>query len=416
MKRASSKATVLIERARRVLFALGWKGSPFFLIPQTKVKIRVADFISTACVDPRGLIYLNPGFCEKLSDDELKFVLAHELMHLLMLHFGRQGSRKPRRWNRGGDRAINYALTTIGLVAPESALLPLLPAHQNYTAEEFCEVEPEQQNDSQPYAMADAPLPCAGCGPMKGSGDSEDELPGEGEAPGNGHLPSNNEAARIWRQIAASSQAIVRSAQASGAGTNTGILLARLLDVPPSRVKWAQLLRGACARAQAQAGRDDSSWSRRNRRSFGGPFILPGPISYSVAVAAAVDTSGSVPERSIAQAVTEVQKIVETSNVPIYLVVHDAEVQWQGWVKPGTRRTQIENVMTGRGGTLFTPAYAAVENAGARFDALVHLTDGMPCEPWPEKPSNVRKPIVALIGAASLTAIPANFKVVEAEI
>lgn len=415
---SSHEVKELIARCRRLLFALGWKGHPFFLIPSTKVKIRVAMFMPTACVDPRGMLFINPHFAKRLTDDELKFVLAHELMHLLMLHFGRRGSRKQRRWNRGGDRAINHALVGIGLTAPKDALLPLEPGHNDYTAEEFYEVEPERPDDHQPYGWDSMPSPGGGCGPMKnpggaGDGDDGDQLPGEGEAPD--RVPSMAKAARDWRQTAATAQAQARAAD-GGAGLGAGNLLARLLDVPPSRVKWGSLLRGACSRAKSQAGRDDVSWSRRHRRSFGGSFILPGPISYSVAVAAAVDTSGSVPDASIAQAVTEVQKVVETTTVPVFLVVHDAEVQWSGWVVPSTRRAQIEGYMTGRGGTLFTPAYAEIEKQNTRFDAMVHLTDAMPCEEWPEKPKNVRKPIVALIGAKSLAEVPEGFKAVEAEI
>lgn len=422
----SNEAQKLIHRCRRLLYQLGWKGHPFFLIPSSKVRIRATALLPTAAADPRGYVYMNPAFAATLDDGELKFVLAHELMHLLMMHYGRRGNRLQRRWNRAADRVINFALCTIkDIKAPKSALLPLDTAHEGFSAEEAYEVEPEQQGDHNPFGANDMPLPTAGCGPRQvsgggdggGDGSNNSVLPGEGEEPDDGRVPSMPEAARIWRQTAASAQAQAKAADRSmGAGTGVGSMLARLLEAPPSRVKWSALLRGTCSRAEAQAGRDDVAWSRRHRRSFGGDFILPGPISYSCAVAAVVDTSGSVPEKSIAQAVSEIQKIAETSRVPIYVVVHDGEVQWQGWVRPGTKRTTIEGYMIGRGGTLFLPPYNAIAQTGKRFDAMVHLTDGMPCDDWPEKPANVRKAIVALIGVKSLTEVPEEFRVVEAEI
>lgn len=374
--------------------------------------------IPRAGVDPRGIFYGNPLFFKQLNDDEAKFVLAHEVMHLLMLHFGRQGSRKHKRWNRSTDRVLNHSIRSIGLTPPDGALFPLAKEHEEYTAEEAYEVEPEQTGDETPYDFHSVPSPGAGCGAMTrgGDGDGDDDkegdLPGEGQTPSGG-VPTMVEAARIWRNAAAQAQA---QARATGAGSNTGDLLARILDVPPSRVKWSALLNGMCHRALAQHGRDDVSFTRRNRRSFDSDFILPGGVTYCAQVAAVVDTSGSISDESLAQAISEVESISAATNVAIYLVTHDADVQWQGWVHPGTRRGIVANAFTGRGGTVFAPAYAAVEEASKRFDGLVHLTDGEPWDPWPERPRNVKKLIVALLGCKSQHSIPEEATVVEAEI
>lgn len=405
------QASQLIKRARALLFGLGWK-HPFFLLPSQKVFIRVSDMTRTACVDASGCMYLNPQFCGQLSDEHFTFVLAHELMHLLLFHFARRANRKPQRWNRAGDRVINFGLTTIGLKMPPSGLLPEDSAHNEFTAEEMYEVEREEEGDGDSPNAGNMPGAAGGCGVLPPQGKDGNQAPGEGEAPNDGQpFPDENESARNWRQMAAQAEHNARSA-----GDKAGDILGRILHVPPSRVKWSHILRGACARALAEHGRDDVSWSRRNRRSFGGEFILPGGVTYRAQVAVAVDTSGSVSDESLEQAVSEIEAISAATRVAIFLTTHDAEVHYAGWVRPGSRRDALAKTMIGRGGTLFTPAYEAIEKASKKFDHAVHLTDGMPCESWPERPRNCRKLVVALIGCKATTEIPEDATVVEAEI
>jgi predicted metal-dependent peptidase len=356
-------------------------------------------------------MYLNPQFCGQLSDEHLTFVLAHELMHLLLFHFGRRANRKVMRWNYAADRVINFSLVTLGLKKPPEGLLPTNSAHNDFTAEEMYEVEQEQGGDGQVLTPSQMPGATGGCGVLPPQASDGDQAPGEGEAPTDGQFPGPNETARNWRQLAAQAEHNARSA-----GDKAADLLGRVLRVPPSRVKWQHILRGACARALAERGRDDVSYSRRNRRSFAGEFILPGGITYRAQVAVLVDTSGSVSDESLEQAVSEIEAISVATRVAIFLVTHDAEVHYQGWVRPGKRRDAVAKTIIGRGGTLFSPAYEAVEKASKKFDHAVHLTDGLPCEEWPERPRNCRKLVVALIGCKATSNVPADATVVEAEI
>jgi predicted metal-dependent peptidase len=359
-------------------------------------------------------VYLNPSFCDQLSDKQLTFVLAHEIMHLLLFHFGRRMNRKPFRWNRAADRAINFGLVQIGLEMPPMGLLPTDPAHNEYTTEELYEVEEEQPGDDGQASLGKMPGATGGCGvlpPQGGDGDGDDDG-AEGEAPEDGAaFPSTAESARTWRQLAHSAEQNARSA-----GDCSGDLLARVLRVPPSKVAWTAVLRNACARAIAERGNDDVSWQRRNRRSFAGDFILPGGITSKALVAVAVDTSGSVSDEDLEQALSEVEAISRATGVAIFLVTHDAEVHFADWIRPGTRRAALAKTLIGRGGTLYTPAYAAIESASKKFDYAIHLTDGMPCETWPERPRNCRKLTVALIGYASRKEIPEFADVIEIEI
>jgi len=395
----------LIVRARSCFQTLAWQ-HPFFGLPAARVCIRVATVVgttvvNTAAVDERGTVYLNPVFCWKLTKPEFMFVLAHEIMHLLLFHFARQQGRKEKRWNRATDRAINFGLVHIGLSRPAVGLMPLDQSHNGFTSEQLYEVEPEIENG----AGGALPHVTGGCGVISApiAGPS-----GEGETP----TPrSASEVRRNWRKTA---NAAIRAALS--AGDQAGDVLGSVLQTPPSRVKWSHILRNAFSRALSAHGCDDVSYTRRHRRSFDSMFILPGGITYKALVAVVVDTSGSVSDESLAQAVSEVEAIAKQQSIAIFLVTHDAVVQHAKWLLPGVSRTMIARTMIGRGGTLYTPAYQAVEKAAKRFDHVVHLTDGMPCEAWPTRPKNCRRLVVALIGCKQAGAVPINARVIEAEI
>jgi predicted metal-dependent peptidase len=379
-----------IDRIRRVTLAVGWR-SPFFLIPFNKMTLRIDPSVKTACVSRRGVVRFGPEFVDKLTDRQLAGVACHEVMHPTMGHFARMGSRDPMRWNRAGDRAINAILVASGIELPEGALLPA-NGQESWTAEQFYDVEPES-DDGDPDMD-----------PGDGDGDGED-LPGDGEDPSDGGLPTDRE----WSEVAHQAAAI--AGNSAGAAAFRGALVR-----PPTRVRWRDVLRGACARAVAAHGHDDTSFAKYSKRS--GAVIYPGPIAHRALVAVVIDTSGSVPDAALETALVEVCEISRLApEVEFYLVTHDAVIQWQGWIQGGKRGdAKIRGAIKGRGGTMFDPAYRAIESAGKKFDAMVHLTDGEPCDgSWPVKPRNVRKPVAALIGCASRGAIPEGWRVIEVE-
>lgn len=68
--------------------------------------IAYQENIHIAAIDiENGKIYLNPS--AKLSDDEWKFVLAHEYLHAGLSHHMRTEGRKPYFWNVACDYVIN---------------------------------------------------------------------------------------------------------------------------------------------------------------------------------------------------------------------------------------------------------------------------------------------------------------------
>lgn len=60
----------------------------------TKLKIYVSNMLETAGITATGRLLINPQFLEQLNLQELSFVLAHELMHLVLQTHERKGNFK----------------------------------------------------------------------------------------------------------------------------------------------------------------------------------------------------------------------------------------------------------------------------------------------------------------------------------
>ena len=461
MTKLSDEATVArcVAAARK----LGWK-HPFFLIPHSH-STTVAAPVGTACVTTRCKISVDPVYIATLTDAEVEGLMAHELCHPLLRHFERSNGRDQRLWNIATDMAINAGLRAAGITLPQGALYPVAglesaSAEEIYAtlakqAQEQAKQEQAKQDeqddasegqdgddaedgaednasegqdgdDAEDGAEDDAE---EGEG-SEGQGseqDGESDAGGEGTASGAGEgagsegrpapgqgcgvivdpTETADEDARKWRSVAYEAKELARAAGDKAYGA-----LARIVEIPPSRVTWEQVLRGATAQAMGSHGRDDVSFRRRNRRS---PVIgaqLPGWRAQKPRVGVLIDSSGSVDEAALTRAVAETAKISKATGAAVYLVVHSAHVQFAGWLGRNTTAAEVMSHVADRGGTRFEPAYEALRAAG-HLDTVVHLTDGIPCDTWPALPPSARRLVVALVGASSRDYVPAGARVVE---
>lgn len=70
----------------------------------------ITPFVKTAMVTHDGRMLFNPDFVCKCSVDELVFLVAHEVMHIVMAHAVRRGPRDPHLYNIACDAVINETL------------------------------------------------------------------------------------------------------------------------------------------------------------------------------------------------------------------------------------------------------------------------------------------------------------------
>jgi predicted metal-dependent peptidase len=403
-------ADALITRIRRVANGMGWR-HPFFLPALANCHYRVGP-VGTACVTKCGKITVDPAFADEISDDELAGVLAHEASHLIYGHAERRGNREPKRWNRAADRALNAVLREAKLKLPDGCLYPADHDQELWCAEDLYEVEPEGEGDGGDGGGGDGgdggdrPRVGQGCGPDPAEGEGQDGDGGEG---GDEHTRSDGpDWDQKWRDIRAQCAHAVQ-------GSGSGEALRRLSDPPPTKVKWETILRHSMIQAALAHGRDDTTFQRRNRRSGADGPVFPAYCSYKAQVAVCIDTSGSMGEDAVQDAVANAITIARVCGVKLYLVAHTTRAYYAEWIQPNVQAKKLDEILTESGGTCCAAAYAKIAKCGGKFDALIHMTDGEMRWPEPWKPANCKKLIVALLGVQYKDDVPTGATVIEAE-
>lgn len=410
-----------ITRLNKLRRQLCWK-SPVMAPAFAALQIRQTKIRSTAAVSDRGVMYANVEFFAAKSNPEASFVIIHEAMHLLLRHHERCAGRIPRIWNIAGDLVINEAIPSLfqnpitGLFdtelvrTPSDALWRERDAKwipPGLTTEATYDHLMKKALEELEKMGNEGASPGAGCGV-----ESDAKLGGEAGDDASGDAGENAEAAGLspdeWRAIV---NLVASNAQAAG---NEARALKPLLHRPPARVAWSALLRRMAAQAAAVVGRDFSTWNRRSQRSPA-RIMLPGTRANETALAVVIDASGSISDDDLSQMVSETQAAVDATSVPAFLVVHDAAVFSSGWIRPSGSHDAVAKHVGGRGGTLFVPAYTRVAAEKKRFSALIHFTDGMPCEPWPGKPVNCRHAVAAITPQGLEETVPDGWRTVPIE-
>jgi len=253
-------------------------------------------------------------------------------------------------------------------------------------------------------AGAQAPAPGAGrCGSCAhGQREPwEDPAPSEGGAPG----LSRAEGEIVRRQVA---EAIRIAAASDSRGTIPGYWKRWAEEKLRPRVNWrrelAALIRHAAADA---AGAADYSYRRPSRRQAASEAILPALRQPVPEVAVVVDTSGSVSDAMLAQALAEVAGVLRACGLrqSVHVLAVDAQVHTCRRV---FRPKQVR--LAGGGGTDMGAGIEAALRLRPRPQVVIVLTDGY--TPWPAEPPRGVRVVVGIIEGSKISA-PSWARVVE---
>ena len=88
---------------------------PFFSTMLYRFPLRATEEVPVAAVTPRGVILYNPKAIERLSVEEIVFLLCHEVMHVALSHATRRGDRDHMIFNIACDAVINETLIELGI-------------------------------------------------------------------------------------------------------------------------------------------------------------------------------------------------------------------------------------------------------------------------------------------------------------
>ncbi|WP_089723771.1 vWA domain-containing protein [Candidatus Thiosymbion oneisti] len=344
----------------------------------------------TTATDARAFYY-NPEYIRQLSIEQTQFMLAHEALHCALSHFARRRHRMRHKWDLACDYAINPLLIDEGLTPPSNALHT--PLYKGMTAEEIYPLiedndasrtldkhayDHDNQGRGSDGGLREDNLtnrpPAAD--PQDGE-QTEDGKQGDAQArsepeSGGGAAepeplqPDEQETLNVqWQQrLAGAAQQAMQAGKLGGE-------LARMIDhLLQPQLPWRMLL----ARYMTAAARDDYSYMRPSRRE--GDFILPTLRSHQLELVVAVDTSGSIKARELAEFIAEINALKGQVRARVTLLPCDTALcAGAPWVFEPWEEFTPPEAIKGGGGTNFWPVFDWIERTGVLPDLLIYFTD-----------------------------------------
>jgi predicted metal-dependent peptidase len=344
---------------------------PFFGNMATRLKIQAADdWCPTAATDGRNLYY-NTQFFNAMSNKEIEFVIAHEILHCVYDHFSRRDHRNPKLYNIAADYIVNNLL-----VRDRIGLKPkLIDCFQDFKYEGWSseEVYDELYKNAEKIdfdklgELLDEHID------WESDGDEDGE---NGNSKGRPRL-SKEELDQIKDEI---KEAMIQAASAAGAG-NTPAGIQRLIkEMTEPKMNWRELLR-----QQIQSTiRSDYTFARPSRKGWHTGAVLPGMnFADQIDISIALDMSGSIGNDQASDFLGEIQGIMdEFKEYNIKLWCFDTKVyNEQDFSADGADNLTSYEIMGG-GGTDFDANWIYMKENDIQPKKFIMFTDGYPWNSW----------------------------------
>lgn len=304
--------------------------------------------VGTVGTDGRHFFY-EKTFWEAQTMDGQMFLWAHEVMHPASGHLYRRGNRDPLGWNCAGDLCINPVLKECGLEPLPDSLMEIRGA----------DGRPLNGKDTYAEAVYERmPKIEIGCG--CGTRDPNDGGEGQGIA------DTSPEQSRMEWEDAAK----IAATNAQEAGRLPGGLQS-FVDALRPKVNWRDKLRTWLA----SKARTEYRFLPANRRYLHTGLYLPSLAGERLEWAFVVDTSGSMADEALSQALGEVQAAKQVCPARVHLLHVDAQVQKEE-VYEQHQRIPRKVEFAGRGGTNLQTAFDYLHEKNYSLNGVMVFTDG----------------------------------------
>ena len=352
---------------------------PFFGNMATRLRIVAADdWCGTAAVDGK-FMYFNTQFFNALTNKEIEFVIAHEILHCVFDHLGR------RTWqgrelhallsNIAQDYIINNLLVRDRIGANPS----IVQCYQDFkyskwTSEEvyddlFEKVKKQGQHILDKLGeLLDEHLEL----------DSEEGEEGNDGKPGAGRPKySKDELEQIRNDV---KDGMMQAAQSAGAG-NTPAEVQRLIkDLTEPKMNWRELIRQEIKSIISH----DYTFINPNRKSQMTGAILPGMnVLDTIDVVMSMDMSGSIGDVQAKDMISEVKGVMEEfTGYKIKLWCFDTRVYNEQDFSSDGAEDLLDYEVMGGGGTDFDCNWTYMKENDIQPKKFIMFTDGYPWNSW----------------------------------
>ena len=362
---------------------------PFFGNMATRLRILAADdWLPTAAVDGRNLYY-NTQFFNAMSNKEIEFVVAHEILHMVFDHLGRRDDRNPMLYNIAADYIVNNTLVR-DRIGETPKIVDCFQdfKYDGWTSEEVYD-ELFKQAEEQGKELADLLKELDEKGEMLDEhldSESDEGEDGEEGEDSNGNSVSKKpakyskeELKKIKDEI---KEATINAAQAAGAGNVPAGVQRMIKELTEPKMNWRELLR-----QQIQSTiKSDYTFSRPSRKGQMSGAVLPGMnFDETIDICIALDMSGSIGNAQAEDFLGEVKGIMdEYKDYKIKIWCFDTEVYGEDDFSADDGRDLLEYEIKGGGGTDFMANWKYMRENDIQPKKFLMFTDGYAWDSWGE--------------------------------
>ena len=359
---------------------------PFFGNMATRLRIMSADdWCPTAAVDGKNL-YFNTQFFNAMSNKEIEFVIAHEILHCVFDHLGRRDDRDPTLYNIAADYIVNNLL-----VRDRIGEIPKLVKcfqdfkYTDWTSEEVYDDLFEKYDEEELKQLGELLDEHLDWG--------EDDEGNEGGSEGEEGKDSNGNATSKKRPSYSKDdlrkirdevkENMLSAAQSAGAGNVPSGVQRMIKELTEPKMNWRELIR-----MQIQSTiRNDFTFQRPSRKAWHTGAILPG-MNYdeTIDICIALDMSGSIGNAQAEDFLGEIKGIMEEfKDYNIKLWCFDTKVYNEQDFSADGGEDLLDYEIMGGGGTDFMANWHYMKENDIQPKKFIMFTDGYAWDSWGEE-------------------------------
>lgn len=351
--------------------------NPFFGSLAIRLQLEEGNKVTETLATDGIKLFYNYDYVMSLTMDDLKFILCHEVMHLVHGHHTRMADRDIKDWNRATDYSINGNLMSCGFNHVDGMLFD--KQFENMTADEVYnklhggkkQGNQQQQQQQNQQGQQQQQQQQGGSGNQQGKGKPKPGQAGE-VLPFPGSNPDGTateaEAAQQQQDWQIAATQANNFANKAGQGHSEIDRLIKELNAP--KIDWREVLQ----RFVEQATKNDYTFKRVNSRYAHCGVILPSLYNQELPpIVVAVDTSGSVTNEDLKQFASEIESIMQLHNVDITVIYCDDEIA--GIEEFTAADMPLTLNAKGGGGTAFAPVFEHIEKEQLETPCIIYLTD-----------------------------------------
>jgi len=356
---------------------------PFFGNMATRLRILAADdWLPTAAVDGRNL-YFNTQFFNAMSNKEIEFVVAHEILHMVFDHLGRREERNPMLYNIAADYIVNNTLVR-DRIGEKPRIVDCFQdfKYEGWTSEEvydklFEEAEKNGEEFLQQLGeMLDEHLENEGDGNEDGEEGKDSKGNNVSKKPAK---YSKEEMSKIKDEI---KEAMINAAQAAGAGNVPAGVQRMIKELTEPKMDWRELIR-----QQIQSTiKHDFTFQRPSRKGWHTGAVLPGQnFADTIDICVSLDMSGSIGNAQAQDFLSEVKGIMEEfKDYHIKIWCFDTKVYNEQDFSAEDGEDLLDYEIHGGGGTDFMCNWHYMHENDIQPKKFIMFTDGYPWDSWGE--------------------------------